>query len=188
MAFKPQDISGATLPSAVRGYSREATDDLLKRVAWDFLQLSHQRDTLLEETAQLRQRNEELEQQVAALHELLSRQVDREDVSRVLLTNAQRTARELREKTRIECEATLKKARAHAASLEQGTRSELKVAERRLAEITELRLELERQLRQSIEAVMRKPDAGESQGIDITNAAREAVGEARDARSPAAID
>jgi cell division septum initiation protein DivIVA len=188
VALKPQDISGATLPGAMRGYSRAATDDLLKRVAWDFLQLSHDRDTLFEESARLKERNEELEQQVAALHELLSRQVDREDVSRVLLTNAQRTARELRDATRRECELALKKARERAASLQQSAQLELKGVERDLTELAELREDLHRRLRQSIETIMGGREDTWPQRPDLVRAEPEATDASAVDRSPAPTD
>ena len=38
MPIRPEDIDPTNLPVSLRGYDREVTDELLKRVAWDYRQ------------------------------------------------------------------------------------------------------------------------------------------------------
>ena len=66
MPIKPEDIDPSKLPVAFRGYDRAATDDLLKRVAWDYRQASRVQDTWTEERERLKKQIQQLEAQVTS--------------------------------------------------------------------------------------------------------------------------
>jgi cell division septum initiation protein DivIVA len=66
MAIKPEEIDPSKLPVALRGYDRAATDELLKRVAWDYRQMVRAQESWEDEGGRLRQRIDELETQVAS--------------------------------------------------------------------------------------------------------------------------
>ena len=59
MPIRPEDIDPSKLPVAFRGYDRAATDDLLKRVAWDYRQAARVQETWTDE-------RERLKKQIAA--------------------------------------------------------------------------------------------------------------------------
>jgi cell division septum initiation protein DivIVA len=154
MPLNPKEINGRQLPVGVRGYRRDATDDLLKRVAWDYSQALHDHEALVEAARTLKQRNEELEAQVSALNALVARHTDRDEVNRALLANAQRAARELREAARVECEAMLKKARQRAADLERDAQLQLKTSAGEVERLVSLQDELQSRLRTSLESIL----------------------------------
>jgi cell division septum initiation protein DivIVA len=54
-------INPDKLPVGVRGYRREETDDLLRRVAWDYQHLLRERDSLAEQVRKLKQIRDDLE-------------------------------------------------------------------------------------------------------------------------------
>lgn len=115
----PEQINLAGLPrDALGGYKPAPADDLLKRIAWDYRQLTHEHDTLKETADMLRGRVDELEAQSVELHDRLEGQRNPDEIARTLLAAAQRMARELREAARGDSDATLKKARARARAIE----------------------------------------------------------------------
>jgi cell division septum initiation protein DivIVA len=115
----PEQINLAGLPrDALGGYKAAPAEELLKRIAWDYRQLVHERDTLKETAGVLRLRVDELEAQFAELQDRLEGQRDPDEIGRTLLAAAQRMARELRESARGDSDTTLKKARARARSIE----------------------------------------------------------------------
>ncbi len=80
MSIKPEEINAGKLPSAVRGYQREATENLLKLVAWDYRRALRDQAAAAEETQKAQQRAEELQAEVEALREQLSSQADAHEV------------------------------------------------------------------------------------------------------------
>jgi cell division septum initiation protein DivIVA len=76
VSIKPEEINAGKLPTAVRGYQREATENLLKLVAWDYRRALRDRAAVGEEVERLKQQNQELEGEVEALRRqlLLERQ------------------------------------------------------------------------------------------------------------------
>ena len=79
----PEQINLAGLPrDALSGYKSGPAEDLLKRVAWDYRQLIHERDELKEEADVLRRRAGEAEAELAALREELDRQRDPDELLR----------------------------------------------------------------------------------------------------------
>jgi cell division septum initiation protein DivIVA len=127
----PEQINLAGLPrDALSGYKAGPAEDLLKRVAWDYRQLVHERDNLKETVDVLQRRADEAEGELTALREELGRQRDSDEIARALLEAAQRRARELRESARSDSDATLKKARARARSIEDKARRSYEAAMR----------------------------------------------------------
>ena len=53
MPIRPEDIDPSKLPVAFRGYDRDATDELLKRVAWDYRQALRAQEDRAETTERL---------------------------------------------------------------------------------------------------------------------------------------
>lgn len=119
MPLDPEYINLAGIPrDALGGYKAAPAEDLLGRIASDYRQLVHERNTLEETAGILRRRVDELEAQVAELRGRLEERRDPDEIGRTLLAAAQRMARELRESARGDSDATLKKARARARSIE----------------------------------------------------------------------
>lgn len=117
MPIQAEAITPAGLPRAVRGYDCEATDDLLRRVARDYRQL-------VDECRQLREST-----QTPTEAEVAAPRPEVDDVARTLIASAQRAARELRESTRQDCEAMLRKSRTRARELEEeGRQRSMRVA------------------------------------------------------------
>ena len=61
MPIKPEDVDPSKLPAAMRGYDRAATEELLKRVAWDYRQALRVEENWVQERKGLRQQITELE-------------------------------------------------------------------------------------------------------------------------------
>jgi DivIVA domain-containing protein len=70
--IKPEEIDASALPIALRGYQREAVDELLKRVAWDYRQATRDQARWAEEERRLKDKIAELEEQLAAQHQSLA--------------------------------------------------------------------------------------------------------------------
>ncbi len=99
------DADPRSLPRSFRGYNRNATEELFRRVAWDY-------GVLAGEHRKLKQALEDQQPPPARRH------TDGVAEAQSLLAAAQKAARELREATRVECEQALRKARGRAAELE----------------------------------------------------------------------
>ncbi len=130
MAIKAEDITAAKLPTAMRGYQREATEELLNAIAWEFRQLVRARDTTGEATKRLEERVRELEGETEALrHVFAQEQAQLKERGEQLV--AERTA---------ELEAQLAAARRAVADLERReelTQSLLANAQRTARELRE---------------------------------------------------
>ena len=81
MSIKPEEINAGKLPAAVRGYQREATENLLKLVAWDYRRALRDRAAVGEEVERLKQQNQELEGEVESLRRQLLRERQEHDAS-----------------------------------------------------------------------------------------------------------
>src|SRR5690242_4180728 len=68
MPIRPEEIDPSKLPVGLRGYDREATDELLKRVAWDYRQALRGHEDRAENDRRLAARIEELEARLASQH------------------------------------------------------------------------------------------------------------------------
>jgi cell division septum initiation protein DivIVA len=151
----PEQINLAGLPrDALSGYKAGPAEDLVKRVAWDYRQLVHERDKLKEEADALRRRAGEAEAELEALREELDRQRDPDEIARALLEAAQRRARELREAARSDSDATLKKARARARSIEEKARRRYEAAVR----AESLGADVRRQLQAALDTILGSGD------------------------------
>lgn len=120
MPLTPDEIDAVHLPRAtVGGYKARPTADLLNRVSWDYRQIMHQHDEVVEEVRQLRARVAELEQELQEAKQAADGRRDLDELTRVVLATAQRAARELREAARQEAETTLRKARRRGVDAER---------------------------------------------------------------------
>ena len=114
MALSADSIENPDLPRArVGGYSIEATDELLARVAKEVRQLQRDRTDLLTRQAELEGRLEKVLLAVEPDGEL------QEPSTTSLLAAAHRVAAEMRAQAREECETMLKKARRRADVFER---------------------------------------------------------------------
>jgi DivIVA domain-containing protein len=185
--IKPEEINASKLPVAVRGYQRQAVDEFLLRVAWDYRQATRAHENWAKDEKWLKERVAELESELAGRDDQFARLQDaqrerfrqelqersgplmdelarlrnavkehegREELTRTLVATAQRTARELRESTRAECESMLKAAQRRAGEIEHDA---LAAVRRSAAEIERLRRvesDLKEQLRRTLESVL----------------------------------
>jgi len=74
MPIKPEEISAENLPQGMRGYQREATENLLKLVAWDYRRVLREHSVDAEELQRVRAHNDQLETELQALRSLLDAQ------------------------------------------------------------------------------------------------------------------
>jgi cell division septum initiation protein DivIVA len=79
MPIKPEDIDPSKLPVTLRGYDREATSELLLRVAWDYRQALRAHEDRTHNDGRLHNRIEELEAQVATQQEEFTRAIASRD-------------------------------------------------------------------------------------------------------------
>lgn len=176
MPLDPEQISLAGLPrDALGGYKPGPAEEQLKRIAWDYRNLLHERQELRETADILRRRVDELEAQFAALKDELEERRDPDEIGRTLLAAAQRMARELRESARGDGDAALKKARARARTIEAEAqrRSDAAVRAQRLgADVRrQLQAALDAMLAASAEASLDAP--GDGRGFPATKLASE---------------
>lgn len=196
MPIKPEEIDPSKLPVGMRGYQREATDELLKRVAWDYRQAVRAQETWAKDERKLKDRVLELEEQVASQGETFARAQQsqqerfeqelrkrtsaleaevarlqgqvrahegRDEMTRALLATAQRSAREMRESVRAECEALLKAAQRRAAEIEQGAHASVRHSATEIDRLKRLEADLKAQLQRTLESVLGKDEAPEQQ-------------------------
>jgi cell division septum initiation protein DivIVA len=120
------DADPTSLPRRFRGYDRAATEELFRRVAWEYGVLAGEHRKLKKT---VREPQPAAPAQLAApaepaapprAPEPVARppRSDPDEIARAVLSAAITAAREIRESTRDECERALKKARGRAAKLE----------------------------------------------------------------------
>jgi len=155
MPIDPEEIGPANLPrTSLGGYKSGPTEDLLKRVAWDYRQLVHEHRTLEDAADQLGRRADELEAQVRSLQGLLEEHRDPDEISRTLLAAAQRAARELRDSARNDCEAMLKKAQRRAGQIEAEAQTQTAAASAELARLQQLGSQVRQELRSTLDTIL----------------------------------
>ena len=123
------DADPKSLPHSFRGYDRRATEELFRRVAWDYAVLAGEHRKLKENG------------DVSRPHTGAAR-ANPDDEAHSLLAAAHRAARELRESTRAECEQALRKANRRSAEIELEAERTAKDARAVLAAAAELRASL----------------------------------------------
>jgi cell division septum initiation protein DivIVA len=129
MPLRPEEITTAGLRRrALHGLDPHATEELLKRVAWDYRKLLEESRELGRMRDRLRQRVDELEAQLAELGRQAETRQDAEEVGRALIAEAERTAHELRESARSEGDAALREAQERARLVEAEAQRRLDAA------------------------------------------------------------
>jgi cell division septum initiation protein DivIVA len=152
MTMEPEAITSTGLPRAVRGYDTHATDELLKRVAWDYLQLQN---TCRQLTAKLEQKDSSTPaEEPAQTWSPVVPRAETDDSARVLIAAAQGAAKELRRSAREECEIMLKKARARARAIEAAERRRVEHATAAIGQIQSAAAQLHARLQAALEAVI----------------------------------
>jgi cell division septum initiation protein DivIVA len=169
MPLDPKEISAAGLPrSPLGGYKAGPTVELLKRVAWDYMELVHKCAKHAETVERLTRRTDELEAQVAALQTMLDGHKDPDEFARSVLAMAQRTSRELRESARSEGEATLKKARARAQEIESEAQKRVDSAEAEVTQLKQLRERVRAQLHETLDSMAAIGAAPSADGGEVS--------------------
>lgn len=150
MPIRPEDIDPTKLPVAFRGYDRAPTDDLLKRVAWDYRQALRVEGTWIQERDRLRGQIAELEarvesQQAEFTHALAQRLTARDDMTSTKTAELEAEIRRLERLVRHHqarqdlTEGLLQTAKRMAHELRESARQDaeaiLKAAQKRAAEI-----------------------------------------------------
>ena len=105
MAPDSIDADPQSLPRSFRGYNRRATEELFRRVAWDYAVLAGEHRKL--KTAAEAQPPAAPEQPQPAR----ATRAEFDEEAHLLLAAAQKAAREMRESARADCELALKKAK-----------------------------------------------------------------------------
>jgi cell division septum initiation protein DivIVA len=190
MPIKPEDIDPSKLPVSLRGYDREATDELMKRVAWDYRQalrgqeernendkrLTKQIEELearlasqeLEFTRALESRHvpvepvepvadrrvESLEAELALLKRKLHAHESRAELTRAVLSAAQRAAREIRESARQDAKALLRSAERRAVKIEREATVSARHSTTEIERLRRLENDLRDRLRHTLQAVI----------------------------------
>lgn len=150
MPIKPEEIDPSNLQVSLRGYDRAATDELLKRVAWDYRQAVRAQEEWAKDRKQLNERIEELEARLASQQEEYTRAIAARDArsseeaserTAPLEAELSRLQRKLREHeardelTRAVLQTAQRSAREIRDSARRDAEALLKVAHRRAAEI-----------------------------------------------------
>jgi hypothetical protein len=133
------DADPQSLPRSFRGYNRRATEELFRRVAWDYAVLAG-------EHRKLKTASEQPPPAVADPPKPQPARTQRAELdaeAHLLLGAAQKAAREMRESTRADCELALKKANRRAAEIEEEAVRASGDARAVLAAAAELRQTLE---------------------------------------------
>lgn len=185
MPIKPEEITAENLPQGVRGYQKEATENLLKLVAWDYRRVLREQALDEEELQRLRnkvdqleteqqalrslldaqppgeQRHDELQAEVERLQSALAAQRRREELPEALLSSALRSAREQRERARAECEELIKAARRRAEQIEQEARASVSRSAGEVERLHRMENDLREQLRRMLQTLI---DGGNGNG------------------------
>jgi DivIVA domain-containing protein len=148
--IKPEEINASKLPVGMRGYQRDAVEEFLLRIAWDYGQATRAHDTWVKDETSLRSRVAELETQLAAKDEQLAR-LEESQYGRVEQELHERSAPLMEELSRLRAAADehegreemvrtlIATAQRSARETRESTRAEcealLKAAHRRAAEI-----------------------------------------------------
>jgi hypothetical protein len=112
MAPDSIDADPQSLPRSFRGYNRRATEELFRRVAWDYAVLAGEHRKL-KTSAQ-----EPPPASAEPPRPAVTQRAEFDVEAHRLLGAAQKAARDLRESTRAECELALKKANRRAGEIE----------------------------------------------------------------------
>jgi cell division septum initiation protein DivIVA len=140
---EPGDISLSGLPrSLFGGIKADAAERLLAEAAWHYREVLGRNNQLERALAELTQRAQELEAQVASLEEGAAGRKDRDELARVLLASAERHARKLRESAREDCELMLRKARSRALEVEAKAQQRVQACASELAQLEALRTDV----------------------------------------------
>ena len=165
MPLNPDEIDPDLLPrTRAGGLKAGPVEELLKRVAWDYRQLLHDRQQLHDDKQQLHEQVAELEARAWKLERQLERLASEErqkqpdELARQVLAAAQRAARELRESAREQSELALKKARGHAEQIEEETYRDHSRAVAELRELEARRRAIQERLRASLTAALAHSD------------------------------
>ena len=134
------DADPTELPRTFRGYHRAATEELFRRVAWEY-------GVLAGEHRKLRRELEEQQPVTRVLGEV-------DEDARALFAAARKAVREMRESARAECEKALKKARRRA--------TEIEVAADRAAVDAVAVIDAAAELRANLRDALRRLESGQS--------------------------
>lgn len=120
MPLTPDSIANSHLPrtKVPGGYSIEATDEFLKKVAWEFRKVQSDCRKLLEQNDVLERQLQDIRQRLDELRGNLIRH-EREPLARASLAAAYRAAEAVREEARQEGNTVLEKARKRAKALDE---------------------------------------------------------------------
>lgn len=166
MPVRPEDLSIAGLPKTpFGGVKADAADALLKRAAWELLELLARNKQLAAKVDELELVRQALELQVASLEEAAAGHKEPDEIARTLLSSAQRAAREQREGARREGELLLKKARERAGEIEGDARKHAEEALAEIAALEQLRDDVARELRAALEGLVALVASSTSEGL-----------------------
>jgi cell division initiation protein len=137
----PSEIESKKLDTALRGYDREETDELLGHIKASYERVWTEREELRSEILRLQEQVRENDQLRAELERIEPELKELQKVDHLLrgaLVSTERTTEKLKEDARAEAETTVKRARKHADELNakaEGDRSRLEQEIERLEAI-----------------------------------------------------
>jgi cell division septum initiation protein DivIVA len=118
VSIDPDEISAARLPrTLLRGYKVKPTQELLRRIAWDYRQVAYEGKALATAAEEFTRRIAELEFHVRQL-EASPEGTSADALADGVLAEARRIADELQAAARAECEMMLAEARARSRDIE----------------------------------------------------------------------
>jgi cell division septum initiation protein DivIVA len=165
----PDEISAARLPGTlIGGYKRGPTNDLLRRVAWDYRQVVYEGRALATAAEEFTRRIAELEAQVAQLGGTPEHGGNAENVATSVSVDTQRAAEELWAATRAECDAMLEQARAKSRQIEAAAALRSDSEASRLAELEQLRAAFRDELRSTVESLREFDARAPADGSEAT--------------------
>jgi cell division septum initiation protein DivIVA len=159
--IKPEEIDPSELKVSFRGYHRKATNHLLERIALDYRQAVRAPEAFARESAWLKSRIAELEEQAGAteaevtrLRSIVNDHAERQALVEAMLLTAQRTAQEIHETAQREAKEIVKAARQQAVDIEQEARLSIRQTAAELDRLRSLESDLRTRLRQTLEAAL----------------------------------
>jgi cell division septum initiation protein DivIVA len=155
MPMRPEELSLAGLPrTPLGGVRADATDELLRRAAWDYREVLAENERLAQTVEELSRRVEELEAKVSSPERTSPAVKDPDELARALLASVRQAVREQREAARAESELILRKARHRALDIERDGHRRASAARRELATLEQLSDALSVTLRKAVESVL----------------------------------
>ena len=154
MAIKPEEIDPSRLKTALRGYDRQATDELLEQIALDYRHALRAQEWLASRVDELEKQVGAREDEVERLQQVVDGHAEREALVEAMLATAQRTAQEIRDAAQRGADETVSAAQQRAVEIERQAHFSIRQTTAEIDRLRTLESDLRARLRQTLEAAL----------------------------------